>query len=418
MPKIEKEIKTPEEYLASLRKDAEDAEKTARDALLEEDPEKEEIKQTLQQDLSLPAARLIVLNNRDRSAEFDAGDLDDLATEPILSNALGDSSIKDLRKAIQSGDTSKLEADMKRFFAKQPTLSDKLPQYLAPNARDYTENLQKRMKGHKFLEEDVTEQIDMYKQLLSTRASVRAVRNTFRGRTLDKPVDLEAYRANLYDMGNQDPIDTALSNLIKNNDEKTVRDWAINGHGGLLEDKVKLELRAMAKTEPYKLGHPIPEHFRPTVKERLQDIKDILADGTKWNAMDEMEKKKLISEYALLSKNAKTPEAMNSVLGDIQEHNTAVEQMAQGKSFDKYNLDVLRGNLANADLDKVVEGFNKEQQQKKEIETLQNQKEERERQEMADRLEEEFNKNYGGNKSKEKKEEQKSGPQAGSGPIA
>ena len=289
-----------------------------------------------------------------------------MARQSILSNALKQTSIGELMQAIRTGDTKDLEKTVMNHLVAEEKVPKTFLKHFSPNARNLAESLQKEMGGPEFKQLGQDDQVKAYAKLLGARASVRADRNTFRGKSLDKPLNLASYRDTMKQMEAKQPVNDALCNLIKKEGADKVNSWARNGHGGLLEDKVKLEIRRMAKTPPYRLGDPIPEQFRPTVKERLQDIQEILSDDTKWAGMDERAKKQLVSEFAHLSKKAKTPGQMNSVIGEISEHNEAAQSLAERKSLDEHNIEVLRGNLSKTPLEKVVDGFNKTQQKAQE----------------------------------------------------
>ena len=118
----------------------------------------------------------------------------------------------------------------------------------------------------------------------------------------------------------------------------------------------------MAKEGDYKLDD-MPERYRPTVKERLEDIRDILQNDEKWSAMDNRQKKLLISGYALLQKDARQPGGMDAVLGDISEHNKDAQDFATSKKFGAsvQNIEQVRLNLAGLDLDEAAKAFRKSQ---------------------------------------------------------
>jgi hypothetical protein len=75
--------------------------------------------------------------------------------------------------------------------------------------------------------------------------------------------------------------------------------------------------------------------------------------------MNPEQKKFLISEYALLQKDARQPGGMDAVLGDINEHNKDAMNFAKSRRFDSAvnNIEQVRLNLAGLDLDAAVENF-------------------------------------------------------------
>ena len=117
-------------------------------------------------------------------------------------------------------------------------------------------------------------------------------------------------------------------------------------------------MRSMAKEGDCKLGD-MPTRYRPTVGERLEDIRGILQDNGKWNAMNIRQKKFLVSEYALLQKDARKPGGMDAPLGDIKEHNYDAESFASSEKFEASVNDIeqVRHNLANPDLQMAVGSF-------------------------------------------------------------
>lgn len=77
--------------------------------------------------------------------------------------------------------------------------------------------------------------------------------------------------------------------------------------------------------------------------------------------------------------------ALDAMLGDIQEHNDEAEAFAKSQRFAESVQDIeqVRRNLANLDMNEVAEGFRRSQ-----IEKM------KEDQKDADELEKDFNKNY------------------------
>ena len=234
---------------------------------------------------------MIAFNCRDKNAKFDADELEDVAGQAYILRALDDMKDKDLKAIVETGNTKKAEAMIRTESAKKGFVPENSFQGLAPNAKEYTEGVQDKIGKKGFLDGGTEEQIEVYEQLLAARASVNAVRNSFRARSLDKPVDLEAYNNTLKQLDCDGTVPDALSNLIEKAGAKKVQEWARTGHGGLLEDKVK------------------------------EEIRDVMSSDEKWNEMTPEEKKFMISEYALLQKQSRGPNGMNSVMGDIAEHN-------------------------------------------------------------------------------------------------
>jgi hypothetical protein len=242
-----------------------------------------------------------------------------------------------------------------------------------PNAKDYVASLQSKFKEKEFKDLDAYGQVEQYKQILATRASVSAVRGSFRGKALDRPLDCSRYEDALEQMsGDMSAADDALLGLIQKHGQDKVLGWARDGHGGLLEDKVKAELREMAMNGSCRLG-AVPEQLRPTVGERLSDIKSVLKDNDKWNALEDSEKKFLLSEYALLQKDARLPGGMNAILGDIDEHNETAKKFAESERFNQSvpSVENMRLNLAHMELNQVVDEFNRSQIEKIRQEQLQ-----------------------------------------------
>ncbi|MBR3719985.1 MAG: hypothetical protein IKN20_09020 [Firmicutes bacterium] len=79
--------------------------------------------------------------------------------------------------------------------------------------------------------------------------------------------------------------------------------------------------------------------------------------------------------------------ALDAKLGDIQEHNDEAEAFAKSQRFAESVQDIeqVRRNLANLDMNEVAEGFRRSQVEKM-----------KEDQKDADELEKDFNNNYGG----------------------
>ena len=266
-------------------------------------------------------------------------------------------------KGIALGDTESLEKEIRKELVATAKLPDKSWWPISVNAKDFTESVKKKLRSEKFANMDLDDQIGLYHKILAARTSVDAVRGSFRGKSLDKDIDLGSYFKTL-DALDRDgsAVTEALKNMIGREGKETVRSWACEGHGGLLEEKVKEEVRNMAKEGDYKLGN-MPQRYRPTVKERLEDIQNVLQNNEKWSAMNIRQKKFLVSEYALLQKDARRPGGMDAVLGDISEHNRDAEEFAASEKFGTSvnNIEQVRLNLAGLDLNEAADAFRKSQ---------------------------------------------------------
>ena len=262
-------------------------------------------------------------------------------------------------KGIALGDTESLEKEIRKELIATTKLPDKSWWPISVNAKDFTESVKKKLRSEKFANMDLDDQIGLYHKILAARTSVDAVRGSFRGKSLDKDIDLGSYFKTMDTLDRNDSAVTeALKNMIERDGAERVRDWACDGHGGLLEEKVKEEVRSMAKEGDYKLDD-MPVRYRPTVKERLEDVRDILQDNGKWQAMSIEKKKFLVSEYALLQKDARKPGGMDAPLGDIKEHNREAEEFAKSEKFAASvdDIEQIRLNLANPNLQMAVGSF-------------------------------------------------------------
>ena len=262
-------------------------------------------------------------------------------------------------KNIALSDTTAAEKEIRQKIVDTSKLPTDSWWPISVNARDYTESIQQKLRSKKFANMEIEEQLDAYYKILATRTSVDAVRGSFRGRSLDKDIDHGIYCQTMKMLDGEDnAVEDALKNMIRREGKEAVRDWACDGHGGLLEEKVKEEVRNMAKEGNFMLGQ-MPQRYRPTVKERLEDIRDVLQDNEKWSAMSMEQKKFLVSEYALLQKDARQPGGMNAVLGDINEHNKEAQDFVKSGKFDVAvkSVDQVRLNLAALDLKDAITSF-------------------------------------------------------------
>ena len=281
-----------------------------------------------------------------------------IADFAFFNRLFADKVLPEMRQ-LASGDTKSVEKLLKKAAldtAAQPTHSW-WP--ISVNAKDFTESVQKLLRSGKFANMDSDDQIAEYQKILAARTAVDAARGSFRGKALDKDMDQGVYAKTMDELDQGDSAVTkALKKMIEREGEGTVRDWACDGHGGLLEEKVKEEVRSMAREGDCKLGD-MPARYRPTVGERLEDIRGILQDNGKWNAMNIRQKKFLVSEYALLQKDARKPGGMDAPLGDIKEHNYDAESFASSEKFEASVNDIeqVRHNLANPDLQMAVGSF-------------------------------------------------------------
>ena len=345
--------KTPEQYFKNLNDEANDIEIDPNEV----DPDKEDLIKLVEKRLALKYREYGPFD-ADKVDEF-AGKLNEVG---FLNDWLAEKQPQQLKDIVRNG-TDALERELKEEIIRKGELPEEHFWPISVNARDFTESVQSKLKGRSFRDMEKMEKVDEYCKILAARASVSAARNTFRGSALNKemvPSSFTKIYEAIYD--EDDPVNDALFKLIDREGDEKVRDWAVKGHGGALEDQVKLELRNMAKKDDYELPE-VPVHFRPTVKERLQDIRDILKDDAKWSEMSPNKQKYLISEYALLQKEARMPGGMDAVLGDIKEHNAEAEAFSKSDRFSASVKDInqVRQNLANLNLDEAAEGFRRSQ---------------------------------------------------------
>ena len=281
-----------------------------------------------------------------------------LANYPYFSNGFTGKSIEDMKK-IARGNADKIVNEFRKEavrIGKQP-LEEWWP--IVPNARDYVDGIKKKIGTANFLVDNPPyEQVGEYSKILAARASVNAARNTFRGRALDKDMDQKIYTDTLTEMEGG-AVEAALFNLINTKGEAVVHSWARTGHGGLLEDKVKEEIRNLATEgrNNFRLG-VMPARFRPTIRERLTDIQDTMADKEVWGFMTDPDKRFLISEYVLLQKDARE-QGPDAVMGDIKTHNETASAWANSAAFGRSvpNIEEMRNNLMTLDPGNAIQDF-------------------------------------------------------------
>ena len=177
------------------------------------------------------------------------------------------------KKAATSGHGGALEDAFKDYVKNMDKIPSDVPKEYMPNALERTEILQKKIKSSAFNSKNMFEQNQIYKELVATRAAVEAIRGS--KKSLDVPIDAEKLgeaRKQLNARGGADSFfDEANRTVLK--------DAAVAGHGGALEDKLKADLLLQAAVEG--VVPEAPARYQPISAQLRERIKQELASDLK-----------------------------------------------------------------------------------------------------------------------------------------
>ena len=204
-----------------------------------------------------------------------------LKKNKVLNDFLNSMSYKDFRTLAEDGHGGAMEDKFTDYLKKGVNEIPKdAPSEYMPSAKDRIEALQDKMKSSAFLKQtSVEDQRKLYVEMMATRAAVGSVRrdkSSLAGKV--NPDSLDKVRESF----KKEPLATALSRVTSNKDDlERARKAAIEGHGGALEDLVRMELRKMAveKKNDYKMK-PVSSRYAPTYDERQFDLTLIVDDDT------------------------------------------------------------------------------------------------------------------------------------------
>ena len=177
------------------------------------------------------------------------------------------------KKAAASGHGGALEDAFKDYVKNLDRIPSDVPQAYMPTALERTEILQKKIKSSAFQSKNMYEQNLIYKELVATRAAVEAIRGS--KKSLDVPIDAEKLgeaRNQLYAQGGADSFFDEASRTI-------LKDAAVAGHGGALEDKLKADLLLQAAVDG--VVPEAPARYQPTSAQLRERIKQELASELK-----------------------------------------------------------------------------------------------------------------------------------------
>lgn len=177
------------------------------------------------------------------------------------------------KKAAASGHGGALEDAFKDYVKNMDRIPSDVPQAYMPTALERTEILQKKIKSSAFQSKNMYEQNLIYKELVATRAAVEAIRGS--KKSLDVPIDAEKLgeaRNQLYAQGGADSFFDEASRTI-------LKDAAVAGHGGALEDKLKADLLLQAAVDG--VVPEAPARYQPTSAQLRERIKQELASELK-----------------------------------------------------------------------------------------------------------------------------------------
>ncbi len=233
---------------------------------------------------------------------------------------------EELGRLLKSGHGGNVEKSFRSYLLNADRLGDRkevgsglLDRYM-PSALERTEALQKKIAAPGFAELDGDRQLELYAELMATRASVSSVRG--KKSTLKRPV-LKKGLQEEYKRLTTEPMRGILREAMK---AQNFRAAALKGHGGAMDDLFRAQVRAdgmsgetperLAVQRRYELTRkkederlldkkadesrrfclPVTSpRFQPTYAERRKDLSDILS-----RAIPPETKKAKLAEYLLL----------------------------------------------------------------------------------------------------------------------
>ena len=178
-----------------------------------------------------------------------------------------------MKRLLTQGHGGALEDAFKDYVKNMDRIPSDVPKAYMPTALERTEILQKKIKSSAFQSKNMYEQNLIYKELVATRAAVEAIRGS--KKSLDVPIDAEKLgeaRNQLYAKGGADSFFDEASRTI-------LKDAAVAGHGGALEDKLKADLLLQAAVDG--VVPEAPARYQPTSAQLRERIQQELASELK-----------------------------------------------------------------------------------------------------------------------------------------
>lgn len=242
---------------------------------------------------------------------------------------LGSMTLDGIVSLAGDGHGGALEYEFKKHVYEHVIIPSDVPLEYMPTAKNHIEYVQDLIDSSAFKKYPPEKKAMVYAELIASRAAVNSVRND--GSTLDRPLNagkLAAERRKLM----SEPMKSALIKLASREDGKDAIKAAGKGHGGLLEDKLKEELREMGKRKEYNYSLPCHEkRWAPTYEQRRGDIAEIMDDDIQ-NELTKEQRLQRAIEYNRLG-SGRTGDKLKETMTDSATETKAANIL--GKAFYK-----------------------------------------------------------------------------------
>ena len=203
----------------------------------------------------------------------------DMLKSQAMDDFFNSMSYKDLRDLAYSGHGGAMEEKFADYLKKDAKkIPADAPEHYMPTAKERTEALKDKMGSHSFKHATPGEQRKVYAELMATRAAVnskRGKKDSLNFKVNPRILDEERKK---FDEG---PLKTALVRITAmGNKQEMAYDAATSGHGGALEDLMRIELRRMAleKESGYSMQN-VDARYAPTFDQRRSDLSGLIDSG-------------------------------------------------------------------------------------------------------------------------------------------
>ena len=188
-------------------------------------------------------------------------------------------SFDELTALASEGHGGKLEDKFKEYVKKSPEIPADVPDEYMPTAKERCEILKKHIQSSTFANSNPNTKLAIYTELIAARAAVDSIRNN--KASLNVRLSAERLHEARLQFRQAGPLKTALSRAMELRDGRVAKSAATSGHGGALEDLVRMQIREMGKTaeQNFQLS-AVPERYLPTYAQRRADLKELLNSNT------------------------------------------------------------------------------------------------------------------------------------------
>lgn len=183
-----------------------------------------------------------------------------------------------VKDAVTSGHAGKLEDKFQEYVLNLPKIPADVPKEYMPTAAQRIEVLQSRIKENAAKEKQydrlsqdeqlsiASKQETLYRELMATRASVNSIRGE--KSSLNHPIDPTLLDKTRMSMAQSEGVRDFL--LEGNRDE--LRNAALSGHGGALEDKLKASILQQSSKNGV-LPNTLPDRYKPSCAQLREKLR-------------------------------------------------------------------------------------------------------------------------------------------------